>query len=128
MDDLMTRRYPLFLHAVFGLMSVDSTHSAQLIERAGTVPQPILSAYFRDAWRSDLRKRAADVRAPMLLVATAGIWPDSESWNSARVRLGFEKARSLRALRIENSGHFVTLDQPDSLAAAIEGFAKAPRG
>jgi pimeloyl-ACP methyl ester carboxylesterase len=126
MDDLLTRRYPIFVQAVFGLMSVDSTRAERLAARAATVPQAVLTAFFRDAWREDLRARAAAVRAPMLLVATTGIWAEGEPWETARGRLGYEKAPRLRALRILRSGHFVTLDKPDSLARAIARFAASP--
>jgi len=127
MDDLLAHRYRIFVQAVFGLMSIDSVRSEGLVARAQSLPQPVLTAYFRDAWRADLRARVGEVRAPVLLIATSGLWPDGEPWESARGRLGYEKARALQVRRVRGSGHFVTLDQPDSLGAVIAEFAATTR-
>jgi len=125
MDQFLTERYALFLRAVFGGMTRDSSLVDSVVSWAGYVSRPVLSDYFRDAWSADLRGRIQNVKAPILLILTDAIWPWAESWTSARTRLGYETAGPTVGRRIGESGHLMPLDQPDSLSAAIEGFASA---
>ena len=123
LDHVLKERYPLFLHTVFGAMTVQDTLADTLAAQAELVPREVLSAYFREAWNLDLRPRVARIRAPILLVATYQTWPPGESWTSARRRLGYESAGPAIGRRIGDTGHLVPLDQPDSLAVAIAEFA-----
>lgn len=123
LDMIMTRYYPAFIQNVFETMCADSTGRERLLAQAQAVPQPVLSAYFRDAWRADLRPSVARIRAPILVVATSALWPEETPWDSVRAALGYAGARRATAVRIPLSNHFVPLDAPDSLAAVIERFA-----
>lgn len=123
LDTIMTRYYPPFIQNVFESLSADSTGRERLLAQARAVPQPVLSAYFRDAWRADLRPSVARIRAPILVVATSALWPAGVPWDSVRTALGYAAAPRATGVRILQSKHFVPLDAPDSLAALIEGFA-----
>lgn len=127
MDRLMTEHYPLFVTAVFESMSADSSVREALKARARTVPQAVVSAYFRDAWHADLRPSVKRLEAPLLVVTTAQLWPARQSWDSVRVHLGYGEAPRAMGARILQAGHFIPLDQPDSLAAALESFARGLR-
>jgi len=127
LDDFLTRRYTVFVQAVFEQMSADSAERAHLVEQALAVPQPVLTAYFRDAWRADLRPDVARLKAPLLVVATPTLWPGAAPWDTVRARLGYAGARRVTGVRIAGSLHFVPLDAPDSLAAALERFAQSLR-
>jgi pimeloyl-ACP methyl ester carboxylesterase len=123
LDRLMTERYPLFLQGVFRPMTQQPDLQDSLVLWALEVPQPMLTEYFRDAWKQDLRPQVGKIKAPVLVIATEATWPHAESWASARRRLGYETAGPAIGQRIQESGHLVPLDQPDSLAAAIGAFA-----
>jgi pimeloyl-ACP methyl ester carboxylesterase len=127
LDRLLTERYTIFVNAVFEQMSADSTSRARVLERAMALPPAVMTAYFRDAWREDLRTAVARLRAPLLVVATDALWPEGAPWDSVRTRLGYAAARRATGVRIIGSRHFVPLDAPDSLAAAIERFAATLR-
>ncbi|HET9253472.1 MAG TPA: alpha/beta hydrolase [Candidatus Eisenbacteria bacterium] len=120
--DLIEKRYPLFIRGVFPPMVRDSTQVDSVIEKANRVPRETMAAYFRDAWSTDLRPRVRGLKTPVLLIATDTTWPVSESWDSARKRLGYETAGPVTARRISGSGHMVPLDRPDTLAVAILEF------
>jgi pimeloyl-ACP methyl ester carboxylesterase len=123
MEHLLTQRYPLFLQAVFPAMTLQPSFRDTALAWADSIPQPVLTGYFQDTWKTDLRPRMHALETPILLVATAAMWPEAESWEHARVRLGYETAGPVSAVRISASGHLVPIDQPDSLADAIERFA-----
>jgi pimeloyl-ACP methyl ester carboxylesterase len=127
LDRFMTEHYPLFVTAVFETMSADSSVREALKARARLVPQAVLSAYFRDAWRADLRASVKRLQAPLLVVASAQLWPPRESWDSVRVHLGYDGAARATGTRIFQTGHFIPLDQPDSVAADLESFAAGLR-
>lgn len=122
-EQLMKERYPVFVSGVFERMTRDSSQIDSVIAKASRVPEPVLTAYFLDAWRTDLRPVMRRVKAPILLTATDATWPSSESWTSARKRLGYETAGPAIGRRIWGSAHLIPIDQPDSLAEAILDFA-----
>jgi pimeloyl-ACP methyl ester carboxylesterase len=122
-EKFLTERYTVYVSAVFSGMSNDQALGDSLAARALRVPQPVLSAYFRDSWREDLRPKIRSLKTPVFLVATEATWPVGESWTSARRRLGYETAGPAVGRRIIGSGHMVALDQPDSLAAVIGDVA-----
>jgi pimeloyl-ACP methyl ester carboxylesterase len=123
LDQLMTQRYQLFLQGVFSSMTIQPDLADTVLAWASEVPQPVLSAYFRDAWRTDLRGEVRDLKVPILVIATEKMWPDDVPWASEQTRMGYQTAGSVNGRRIYESGHLVPLDQPDTLAAAIDGFA-----
>ena len=120
--DLMDHRYPLFVRGVFSSMTRDSSQIDSLIAKAQRVPQPILSEYFHDVWRTDLRPRIRTLKTPVLLVATDQTWRTTETWETARERLGYVTAGPVTGRRVFGSAHLVPMDQPDTLAAAILEF------
>ncbi len=122
-EELMDQRYPVFISAVFERMTRDSSEVDSVVTKASRVAPPVLSAYFRDAWHTDLRPSLLRIKAPILLAATDATWPPGESWTNARKRLGYESAGPAIGHRIWGSAHLVPIDQPDSLAAAILDFA-----
>jgi len=127
LSQLLQERYPVFLNAVYSAMSVDAVRGESLAVHASRVPQPVLTGYFLDAWREDLRPGLRKLKTPVHVVATEAVWPPVESWTNARVRLGYETAGPAEGRRVAASGHAVALDQPDSLAAVIESVASRYR-
>jgi len=120
MDTYLRDRYSAFVSAVYETMSNDPALSESLIVRASRVEPAILSDYFRDSWREDLRPAIRKLKVALHVVATPSLWPDAESWTSARRRLGYETAGPAQGHRVRSSGHVVAMDQPDTLVAIIE--------
>ncbi len=125
LEMLIKQRYLLFIQGVFEPMVRDSSQIDSVLAKAERVPHDAMAEYFRDAWRVDLRPEIKTLKTPVLVVATDATWPPAESWSSARKRLGYETAGRADGRRIWESGHLIPLDQPDSLAAAIENFASS---
>src|SRR5688572_14345302 len=102
---VLRERYTVFLSAVYGMMSNDPLQGDSLMDRAMRVPQPVLTGYFQDSWREDLRPRMRKLKTPVYVVATETLWPAGESWSSARVRLGYETGGPALGYRVAASGH-----------------------
>ncbi len=126
-EQIMTERYPIFIQAVFETMSADSTVREELKESARAVPQEVVRAYFRDAWRADLRPSVKRLEAPLLVVTGPALWPASQPWDSVRVHLGYAGARRATGARISGTGHFIPLDRPDTLATVLGSFVAGLR-
>jgi pimeloyl-ACP methyl ester carboxylesterase len=125
-DKVLRERYSVFLSAVYGAMTKNAATGDSLLARAERVDPALLTEYFRDSWREDLRPGLRSLKKPVHLVATEDLWPPAESWTSARKRLGYETAGPAMGHRVAGSAHMVALDQPDSLAAIIESVAQRP--
>ena len=127
-ERILRERYPVFVRAIYERMSTDQVQCDSLIAHAMRVKPEVLGAYFRDAWRVDLRPRIQSMKTPVHVIATAMLWPRAESWTSARARLGYATAGPAMGYRIQDSAHYVTIDQPDSLARVIEQISdQTPR-
>ena len=79
--------------------------------------------YLRDSWRTDLRDRIRGLKTPIHVIVTASTWPPSIPWEAARARFGYETRGPVTGYRVANSAHLVMRDQPDTLAALVEGIA-----
>jgi len=124
MDELLRQRYTAFLRAIFERMSTDPVQSDTLIAHAMRVKPEVLTAYFRDVWHEDLRPRLKTMKTPVHAILTGMLWPPAESWTSARARLGYAGAGPVQGYRIQDSAHYVMLDEPDSLVATIERISE----
>jgi len=127
LEMLLRDRYPLFVAGVFQQMTKDSSQVDSVVAKAEAVPRDVMSAYFRETWKMDLRPRVKKLKQPIMVVLTDETWSAAESWSSARKRLGYETAGPAIGERFYGSGHLVPLDQPDSLAAAILRFTATLR-
>jgi len=119
----LKERYPNLIRVIYEVMSVNPTESDSAVEKALRVPPDVLTAYLRDAWRTDLRPRIRGLKTPVHLIATSSTWPASQPWERVKKALGYETAGPVDGIRISESGHLIMRDQPDSLAAILTKIA-----
>ena len=79
MDRMLRERYTVFLRAIFERMSTDPVQGDSLIAHAMRVKPEVLSAYFRDVWHEDLRRRLKTMKTPVHVIMTATLWPPAIS-------------------------------------------------
>jgi len=120
----MERDYRSLLHAAYLGFGRDSTQGEALYTEAAREDSSSMKRWIRLALTADLSPRAAEIQPPVLAVLAARSWPDHEAWPATAQALGYTGIRRLEPLRVSNSGHFVMLDQPHSMAEAIEGFSR----
>ena len=87
-----------------------------------------VKAWFRIALSADLSTQIRKLAPPLLAVFSERLWPSGLPWRDVERTLGFSEAPDLVPVRIEDSGHFIMLDQPERLAEVIERFAAHPEG
>lgn len=112
-------RYPSLVRAIFEVMSTDPVESDSAVVQALRVPREVLSAYLRDAWRTDLRDRIREMETPIHVIAAESSWPITQPWERARHRFGYMTAGTAEGYRVLGSGHLMMRDRPDTLAALL---------
>lgn len=123
MLDLLDRDYDALLRAAYLSFGSDSAQGEALLAAACQVGPEVMRPWIRLALTADLSNDAAGLDIPVLVVLADRSWPDGEPWSEASATLGYQRIRDLDTVRVRDAGHFVMLDHPDVLAAAIRSFA-----
>lgn len=123
MLDLLDRDYDALLRAAYLSFGRDSTQGEALLAAACQVGPAVMKPWIRLALTADLSAEAAGLGVPVLVVLSDRSWPDDEPLPEAAAALGYGRIGDLDAVRVRDAGHFVMLDRPDILAAAIRGFS-----
>ena len=123
----LREHYPNLIRVIYEVMSHNANDCDSAVATALEIPQEVLSAYLRDAWRTDLRPRLRRLKTPVHVVVTASIWPASQPWDRAKAALGYQTAGPVTGYRLTNTGHLIMKDQPDSLAAILTTIADKSR-
>jgi pimeloyl-ACP methyl ester carboxylesterase len=124
MMDFINENYDSFLKMMFTKLGRDSTQGIELYSRAALVPSATIKSYMRQLLDADATNAAHSLKLPMLYVGSARGWPDTTSWATVAKAHGWDGVPNVQTRRIGNSGYLLMSDQPDSLAAAIQEFAK----
>ena len=124
----LKERYTSLIPIMFQVMALNPVEADSAVALAMRTPQPVLSAYLRDAWRTDLRPRIRSLKTPIHVVTAEATWPASQTWETMMDHLGYRTAGPVTGYRVSGAGHLVMRDQPDTLAAILERIAaSAPK-
>jgi pimeloyl-ACP methyl ester carboxylesterase len=122
MLEALERDYASLLRTAYTSFGRDSAQGALLHAEAAENDSAMMKRWIRLALTADLSIRMRALEAPVLAVLAARSWPSDEPWPATSRALGYDEIRRLQPLRVEGAGHFVMLDRPVELAAAIERF------
>lgn len=111
------------LHAVYSSFGRDSVQGEALWAEASRMQRENMRAWIPVALNSDLSGEVRSLTMPVLAVLAPRSWEHGEPWVRAARILGYSRIVNLRGQRIDDCGHFIMLDQPRALAAAIRRFA-----
>jgi 3-oxoadipate enol-lactonase len=123
MLDLLDHDYDALLRAAYLSFGRDSAQGEVLLAAACQVGPQVMKPWIRLALNADLSADAVRLQMPVLVVLSDRSWPDGENWSQTAAALGCAGIRDVDAVRVRGAGHFVMLDRPDLLAAAIRSFA-----
>lgn len=113
------------LHEVYMSFGRDSAQGEALWAEASQVERANMRAWIPVALATDLSGEAAALRMPVLAVLSPRSWEPGEALAHATQALGLARIPHLSVVRIDDCAHFVMLDQPRALSAAIRKFAAA---
>ncbi len=121
----LDRGYDALLRSAYGAFGRDSVQGATLYAEAATCDSVAMKRWIRLAVSEDFSQRAAAIRCPVLAILAERTWPRDESWAAEARELGLDRIARLEPVRLAGCGHFVMLDRPADVAAAIERFARS---
>jgi pimeloyl-ACP methyl ester carboxylesterase len=122
LERMFDRDWEGTLHWVYSSFGRDSLQGEQLWAEASQVERSSMRAWIPIATTTDLSDEAAGLAMPVLAVYSPRSWEPTETWDHAKTVLGLARIPRLKGLRVNDSGHFVMLDQPRVLADAIRRF------
>ncbi len=117
--------FPRAVRDAYAGFASDDAQSDDLARQANAIGSDAFRRWLRDVLDEDLAAPAARLRVPVLVVLADRSWPRGEPWRATADSLGYSGVARLSAVRIENSGHFVMLDRPIELEAALRGWLAA---
>src|SRR6185436_17824625 len=117
-------QYAEFLKQSFSRQVRDSSQAIEVNARAAMVPRTSMTAYLKELLYFDVSRQMKDFKTPLLYVGSSRAWSDTTRWAVVAKERGYEMATGVTTRRIANSGSQIASDQPDSLASAIDGFAR----
>jgi pimeloyl-ACP methyl ester carboxylesterase len=121
---MLEEHYDDILKGMYTRMGRDSAQGIALHAQAARTPPATIKAYLRELMNADGNKPLKNLKRPLLVIATEKRWPADKDWAAVGKQLGYENPASVTARRIGNAGPLVATEQPDSLAAMIDGFQK----
>ncbi len=80
-------------------------------------------AYLRELLYLDASPTVKEVHAPVLLLASDKTWQKGATWGAVAKSLGYEDSTAVVGRHLAGTGHFLQLDVPDSVVAAITEMA-----
>lgn len=117
--------YDALLRSVYQAFGRDSAQGAALYAEAAANDSTAMKEWIRLAILEDLSRAAAGLRCPVLAVLAERSWPLDEPWPVTSRALGLDHIARLEPRRFRDCGHFVMLDRPADVAAAIDRFARS---
>ena len=120
---MLDRDWEGTLHSVYTSFGRDSLQGEELWREASQIERVKMREWITVAMTADLTKEVAALPMPVLAVLTLRSWEPGETWEHAAKALGYAAVPRLKGVRLEHSGHFVMLDEPNELASEIRRFA-----
>ncbi len=113
------------LRATYESFGRDSLQGAKLAAEVSQLDPAMIRPWITLAVRADLSREAAKFTMPVLAVVAPHTWEPGEPWSACAESLGYARIPNLTGLRIDDSGHFMMLDHPRTLANAIRRFSRS---
>ena len=121
----LDEHYDDVLKGMYMRMGRDSAQGVTLHAMAARTPPPTIKAYLRELMNADGNKALKSLKRPLLVLVTDKRWPADKDWAAVGKQMGYDDPAPVRARRIVNAGPLVATEQPDSLAAVLDGFQKS---
>ena len=110
------------LTVFFNLMTASPAQTQRTVAEAVRVPVPFLQAYLRAMTRDALGGRQAQLRLPVLQLASGPREPDPAKEAATLAQFGFKDLPSFRSLHFPSAKHWIMWDSPESFLIALRAF------
>lgn len=117
-DRLLTD-YDRFVAETYARMSPDPEITRRIVDRALKTDRPSFTSLLMSSFAFDLTEELPRQAVPILLIGSALLLPSDQNVPAQLDALGYTNARTISFKRVDRTGHFVMLEQPDYLASVI---------
>jgi pimeloyl-ACP methyl ester carboxylesterase len=117
--EALDRDYAGVIRAAYLDFGRDSLQGEALLHEVRALDPGMVKAWVRLAVTTDLSDAAATLAVPVTAVWAPRSWGPAERWADMAPVLGYARVPRLEVKRVNDAGHFVMLDQPDSLARIV---------
>jgi pimeloyl-ACP methyl ester carboxylesterase len=110
------------LAVFFALMTTGPAQTGRVLADALKVPVPALQAYLRAMARDPLASRQAQLRLPVLQLASGPREPDPAKEAATLAQYGFKDLPAFRSIHFPTAKHWIMWDAPDPFLIALRAF------
>lgn len=110
------------LGVFYALMTTGPEQTGRMVTEALRVPVPALQAYLRAMTRDPLAGRQADLRLPVLQLASGPPEADPVKEKAALAVFGFKSLPAFRRIHFATAKHWIMLDAPEAFLLALRAF------
>ena len=110
------------LTVFFNLMTTGPAQTRRTVAEAVQVPVPALQAYLRAMTRDALGGRQAQLRLPVLQLASGPREPDPAKEAATLAQFGFKELPAFRSLHFPAAKHWIMWDAPEAFQFALRAF------
>lgn len=121
--DWVDANYEQFVTMTFGKLGRDSLENVAIRARVAQVAPLTVKSYLRAAMTADAASGLPRLKPPLLVVAT-GAALRGQDWATAGKLLGWPNPAAVPVRTLPDAGALVMQQQPDSLAAILDGFER----
>lgn len=111
--------YDRFVAETYSRMSPDPEITRRIVDRALKTDRPSFTSLLLSSFSFDITEELPRQAVPILLVGSALLLPTDKDIPGQLDALGYTNARTISFKRVDKTGHFVMLEQPDFLASVI---------
>src|SRR5664279_1356822 len=110
------------LTVFFNLMTSSPTQTRRTVAEAMQVPVPVLQAYLRAMTRDALAGRQAQLRLPVLQLASGPREADPVKATTLLAQYGFKDLPAFRSIHFPTAKHWIMWDAPDTFLIALRAY------
>ena len=110
---------------LYGFFIRNEAARPAILSQALSSDRELSGRIFEESFSLDLRNEVAAIRAPLTILYTqAPNQPAENDRTDEMYRLAYRAVPHARLVRIEESGHFIMLDQPERFRAEMRAFLR----
>jgi pimeloyl-ACP methyl ester carboxylesterase len=110
------------LTVFFNLMTSGPAQTQRAVAEAVQVPVPVLQAYLRAMTRDALGGRQAQLRLPVLQLASGPREADAAKETALLAQYGFKDLPAFRSIHFPAAKHWIMWDAPEAFLIALRAF------
>ena len=118
----LTRDPGQALGGFFARMTSGPAQTQRVTAEATRVPIPVLQAYLRAMARDPLTGRQAQLRLPVLQLASGPPDPDPAQEAATMAQYGFKELPAFRVIHFPAAKHWIMWDAPEAFLVAVRAF------